>query len=395
MKIQFLPTLWLLFLLIGCIEKPLVIMSKNTPEETAGLQTVIDNHQTLLPADLHFLLDSNPTHPFDQMIHAAMAYQPLSTSDIQSAFEQITQQRVPDYKAASLLEALRLKEESFEENKTTHDFFRSNTLTESVDVPVLIDMATPYDGFNRSYFLQPFVAALLAAVGIPTILHGVHEVSPKKGMNTHKLLVAAGKNPLKSMAEVKADIESPDIGWGYIDQSVFCPALHDLIPVRMDMVKRPVLATIEKWLRPFSGQRTVCLTGFTHPPYKQKTIDLVHASQAYDQLILVRGVEGSTLLPFDRRAPFITSSNNDTPDISFVAPTDCGLLESVIENQDPHESLAIGIAGLTGSNPLIKQWLCYQVLAIAGAIGHTVNIHDLEVVILSGQGVRCWDDGCC
>ena len=159
------------------------------------------------------------------MIHAAMAYQSLSTSDIQSAFEQITQQRVPDYKAASLLEALRLKEESFEENKTTHDFFRSKTLTESVDVPVLIDMATPYDGFNRSYFLQPFVATLLAAVGIPTILHGVHEVSPKKGMNTHKLLVAANKNPLKSIAEVKSDIESPDIGWGYIDQSVFCPAL--------------------------------------------------------------------------------------------------------------------------------------------------------------------------
>ena len=114
------------------------------------------------------------------MIHAAINFQSLPSTSIQTAFEQITSNTIPSYKAASLLEALRLKEESFDENKATHDFFKSKTISESVNVPILLDMATPYDGFNRSYFLQPFVAALLASVGIPSILHGVYEVSPKR-----------------------------------------------------------------------------------------------------------------------------------------------------------------------------------------------------------------------
>ena len=36
---------------------------KNTPEEAAGLQTVIDNHQTLLPAELAFFIGFKPIPP--------------------------------------------------------------------------------------------------------------------------------------------------------------------------------------------------------------------------------------------------------------------------------------------------------------------------------------------
>ena len=54
MKIQFLPTLWLLFLLIGCIEKPLVIMSKNTPEETISNYFDAFNSEELAALDRAF-----------------------------------------------------------------------------------------------------------------------------------------------------------------------------------------------------------------------------------------------------------------------------------------------------------------------------------------------------
>ena len=54
MKIQFLPSLWLLFLLIGCIEKPLVIMSKNTPEETISNYFDAFNSEELAALDRAF-----------------------------------------------------------------------------------------------------------------------------------------------------------------------------------------------------------------------------------------------------------------------------------------------------------------------------------------------------
>ena len=262
-----------------------------------------------------------------------------------------------------------------------------------LNIPLLIDIATPYDGFNRHYFLQPFLAALLASIGIPSILHGVKEVSPKNGMNTHKLFLMADKNPLKQMADVKQDILSGHIGWGYIDQATFCPELHALIPTRIDMVKRPVLATIEKWLQPFSAERTICLTGFTHPPYKQKTIDMIKYSDIYDDLILVRGIEGSTLLPYDRRAPFIVSQKHKEPVFDFISPSDVSHTAHELAEQDPNNSLINGIEALTGKNPSLSDYLCYQALVIGKAIGYdTIKMtSELENAITSGKALSHWD----
>ena len=47
-----------------------------------------------------------------------------------------------------------------------------------LNIPLLIDIATPYDGLIGIIFTT-FLAALLASIGIPSILHGVKEVSRK------------------------------------------------------------------------------------------------------------------------------------------------------------------------------------------------------------------------
>ena len=49
-------------------------------------------------------------------------------------------------------------------------------------------------------------------------------------------------------------------------------------------------------------------------------MDIIQHANCYDQLILVRGVEGSTLLPPDRRAPFITMAKDH--DFNQVVFTD-------------------------------------------------------------------------
>jgi anthranilate phosphoribosyltransferase len=363
-------------------------------EDEKKAWTTLQTNLSHLPPELHFLVtkDRNPSNFFDQCIYQLMDEKSLPTNELWACLDAIHTGDMPSYKAASLFEALRLKEETFEENQTCLHFYTQKTTKITLGIPLLIDMATAYDGFNRSYFLQPFVAALLAAIGIPCLLHGVKDVSPKNGMNTHKLFLMANKNPLASMDQVAATICDPEIGWGYADQSVFCPALNALIPTRIDMIKRPVLSAIEKWLRPLNADRTVCLTGFTHAPYKQKTIDLVHHSKQYSDLILLRGVEGSTLFPHDRRTPFIVSTGDTPPTFNFISPGTFDLKIATIDPQNPDQSLALGIKALQGKHRALQAYLCYQCLAIGHALGKPPGplATQLSQAISSGKALAHW-----
>lgn len=369
------------------------LMLDSTDEETVALAQLKKKLDKLLPNELHFLFHPDSNLFIDQQISKLLLHQSLTQEILTQCLKDIAEKNTPDFKIAALLEGLRLKEETMEENCTVYDFYREQTSRTNLPIPLLIDMATPYDGFNRHYFLQPFLAALLASVGLPVVLHGVNNISPKNGMNTHKVLLMANKNPLKSIKTIEKEIQSNDIGWGYIDQSVFCKPLNDLILTRIDMVKRPVLATIEKWLQPFSADRTICLTGFTHPPYKQKTIDLVHHAGIYDDLLLVRGIEGSTLLPYDRRTPFIVSQNNEAPTFDFMSPEYFGFNSNTFDPQDPTQTLAAGLDALSGKNQQLTHFLMYQALAICSVIGKDNDDlrHQLNESIYSGKALAHWE----
>jgi hypothetical protein len=50
-------------------------------------------------------------------------------------------------------------------------------------------------------------------------------------------------------------LAEPRIGWGYVDQRAYCPALHGLVPLRSRIVKRPLLTTVEVLAGPIRGRR--------------------------------------------------------------------------------------------------------------------------------------------
>ena len=97
---------------------------------------------------------------------------------------------------------------------------------------------------------------------------------------------------------------------------------------------------------------------------------MVGHGQKYNQLLLVRGVEGSTLLPFDRRAPFITMQQKHEPDFDFMSPETVGVEPEALIDQDPSDSLEIGVKALQrGAHQLFKlfkisstgHWDCYKI----------------------------------
>ena len=96
--------------------------------------------------------------------------------------------------------------------------------------------------------------------------------------------------------------------------------------------------TIEKFLLPIQAQKTVMITGYTHPPYRQKTIDLLNHLPSLDGYLLVRGMEGSAQAPLDKRCPAIVSVDG-TIEETFIRPNDFSFDE--IERVSPNTALSV------------------------------------------------------
>lgn len=198
-----------------------------------------------------------------------------------------------EVQAAVLLIALRMKRETDDENIGFLKAIRDKVEHRTVGVKQLADIADPYDGYTRCLPMSPFLPAVLAACGQPAFSHGVETLGPKYGATHRKILRAAGANVELTPEQAARQIET--VGWAYLDQSRFCPNLHELIGLRTRIVKRPILTTVEVLAHPLSGSETTHLiTGYVHKAYPPVYTMLAHAA-GFDSCAIVRGVEGGVV----------------------------------------------------------------------------------------------------
>jgi len=219
----------------------------------------------------------------------------LPFADAYAAMRQILEGRADPVQAAVLLIALRMKRETHEENAAVLQAILDTMQGVTADVEEVIDVADPYDGFSRGLPVSPFLPAVFAACGIPAVCHGLEAVGPKYGITHRKVLRAAGIPVDRSPAEAAACIANPEVGWSYVDQKAFAPALHDLIPLRSRIVKRQLLTTVEVLAGPVRGRtRTHLMTGYVHKAYPPIYAGLAKAS-GFDSAAIIRGVEGGVI----------------------------------------------------------------------------------------------------
>jgi anthranilate phosphoribosyltransferase len=369
-----------------------MVLLDATPAEADWLaQTRAD--LTGIPQALRWLLTGEATSDLESAVLAIVRGEELSGRDADRWMESLFDPAVPACGKAALLESLRLRRETEIENKAALAACLRRTSPVSVNLPVVIDISNAYDGFNRNLFLAPFVAAVLAAMGFPTVVHGMDEVSPKKGVNARKILTRADKRAVRSPEMIVEDLTT--VGWTYADQSVFCPALYALKPLRLEMVKRPILATVEKLLLPVRGAKTFVVTGYTHPPYKGKTVTLLNCLPIAGGII-VRGLEGSTQLPLDRRAPQMVVRPGQAPMDGFIRPEDVGL-ETEEDRILPDTEITIGdcldagVAALNGESGLASRMIRYQAAQIVATLGLADRpLARVDDVISSGEALRRW-----
>ena len=219
----------------------------------------------------------------------------ISLEEASQGMQAILDGAVDDVQAAIFFIALRMKRETDDENKGVLDALLQASSSTIADVDEVVSLADPYDGFNRNLLVAPFLPAVLAELGLPTVSHGLDSVGPKFGVTHRHVLQAAGIDVDLSVEQAAARLADPSLGWAYVDQRNFCPSLHKLVPLRQKVIKRQVLTTVEVLLKPIAGRsKTHFVTGYVHKPYPAKYAALArHAG--FDSTLLVRGTEGGVI----------------------------------------------------------------------------------------------------
>lgn len=200
----------------------------------------------------------------------------------------------PVQQGAFLL-AARLKRETTDENLGFLDALIASARVVSAKSPDVVSLADPYNGFTRTPHFAAPTAAVLAACGVPTYLHGGADVPPKHGLTARQVFQARGQDVgigagLKSVEAAASKLD--EVGVAYVDVEDFCPALAALNEVRRDIAKRPCLALLEKLVTPLRGaEHTHVVTGWVHQGYQDELVALLR-DRGVTSATLVKGREG-------------------------------------------------------------------------------------------------------
>lgn len=212
---------------------------------------------------------------------------------LQTCQAVLSDQVHPALKAAIII-GQRMNLESFDEVQAYLDSVYPPDQVEPIAVETLTHFGQPFDGATRYFRLTLFVAAIRAALGLPTLLHGVDLMPPKNGVTEEQILKVLGAKIDYTLVEARELLEDPAIGFAYVSQRAYAPQAYNLRQLRVEIQKRPPWAATEKVQQLFSAQRAnYMVIGYYHSGYETKLLRLA-AERGIDAAVAVKGEEGSS-----------------------------------------------------------------------------------------------------
>jgi len=318
----------------------------------------------------------------------------LSYEDAYHAMRFILEDEADPVQTAIYFIALRMKRETDEENRGTLQALIDASTISTANVDEVVDISDPYDGYTRGVPASTFIPAVLAALGVPAVLHGLNEVGPKYGATHHKILKAAGVDVSLLPADATKQLET--IGWTYIDQAQFAPKLHDLIPLRQRMIKRQILTTVETMLAPIRGQqKTHYMGGYVHKAYPPIYAALARHT-GFDSAMFVRGVEGGIIpsLQQSGRLFFYEDKAGDEVQQRDLAPGDVNITAKTraipLPDDLPPAPQGDSIAASVDSEALAERAAQLGIAALGGEKGMMYDslVYSASIALAHVQAAR-------
>lgn len=255
-----------------------------------------------MPEDLRFLLDmeSDFAGQAEGEASVVMALRlilrggHLSYDAALKALGAVLKGEVRPSLMAALLIGQRMNIEEEEEVRAYLDVVRSPGEVLPLEVASLTHFGQPFDGAARYFRPTLFVAAVRAALGRATVLHGVDEMPPKRGVTEELILKALGARVDLSPEAAARLIEDEAIGFAYVSQREYAPEAYGLRSLRVHIAKRPPWATTEKAQQLFSCSGwNGMVVGFYHSGYEDKLLQLMRA-RGLDAGLVIKGEEGTS-----------------------------------------------------------------------------------------------------
>ena len=269
-----------------------------------------------LPPEISFLLEPGSSFAANfanaETVTAALrtilAGGHLSYDQTRCVLEAILSGDVPEALAAAVLIGQRMNLENAEEARAYLE--ATNVEVIPVELDSLTHLGEPYDGATRYFRPSVFVAAVRAALGRPTVLHGVDSMPPKWGITDEQVLNVCGARTDVTSQEARGLLEDVSVGWAYVSQREYAPALYACRHLRHHIKKRPPWAATEKVQRLFRcGANDFMVVGIYHSGYDDLLLRLMRESELTIGMV-TKGEEGSSFYSL-RGAN--TSSRSDLP----------------------------------------------------------------------------------
>jgi len=214
----------------------------------------------------------------------------LTEEEAEDALALILDEKVSKIRAGVFLIAARMKLETVPENIGYWRALQSRVSPATVDLDQLLQIADPFDGFERLPYFGFYAIPVIAQLGLAVYGHSSLPLPPKFGITFEEIL----QNHYR-VGDGKADrplLEKHR--FGYLSTRDTLPQLEVLRSLRIEIVKRPMLATLEKILMPLKARKNILATTYFHRGYEVALTEIGKLSQ-FDKVIIGNGMEGTTL----------------------------------------------------------------------------------------------------
>jgi anthranilate phosphoribosyltransferase len=304
----------------------------------------------------------------------------LTYEEAHRAFDAILSGSESDIEVATFLVLVRMKGLTVEELMGFARAARARAKIPCDDMPGLVSVCPPHDGFDSTPPLEVAAGLVAAAVGVRVLVLTDRCVPPKRGLTAASVLEGLGLQTTFDPDEAESWVAKTR--FGVCSVAGMLPALMSLRRVRDEVVIRTPLATVEKLLAPANS---AVLLGAQGGPVLGTAVEVIH-ELGHPRGIAIQGPEGGVVPSVKKRTRGIELAERHLVPLN-IEPEDFGLLADDEPDMPQFGPPPDGTG--TGDNPELIRFVADTTRAVlAGQPGPARNATLLTAGLILKAGGR-------